>query len=510
MSIQVRSSVRSGGRSPAGIVGLAAAFVAGILVAMLLVPDHGRVVKVGASGPSGLSAPAAGDGSPDAIAASGGPGSSALAGGKAGPGAGPAGGVGGAATNGGGPAAAGPAASSGQSSGPGVTANTITIGFGLPDLSAIAALGPGYNQGNPQVHVDSILKELRAEGRLPVNGRDIQPLYSSYNILSADAQRATCEAFGSAKVFAVVAIHDFGPGNECTAREFHLPTFTSDGNTEPVYARSAPDLFTLQMSLNRLLRNFVAWAGQSGFLRGKKVGVYYASDVESTQLVADSLLKPLAAQNAQVVAKVTTDQPSTGGPTDAVAVQKFSSSGVQVAILLVSAIAKTNFFNQAQTQGYKPLYLENDLGFSTTDTATSTYPAAYFSGTPAFTGLHFGENNAGIPENPQAIWCRMAIKKQSGDDIPRSGKDAEYIAANEACDEIMTVMHGLEAAGPSLTRASFIQGIETIHDQPAGIHGNLTFTPQNHDGTIDWRRLDWTQDCKCWRAKGSMAPLLVP
>jgi hypothetical protein len=503
---------RLGGRSPSTLVGLVAAFLVGVLLAALLMPDRNEVLAAGHASDTGGSGRGGGDVAADlgAAGATAAP-ADGVAAGAAGGSTSP-GGTGASGTSG--PGRPGTVVGSGSAAGgataPGVTASAITMGFGLPDLSAIAALGPGYDQGDPKQHVEGILKELRAEGRLPVHGRDIKPVYSSYNILSADAQRATCETFGIDNVvFAVVAIHDFGPGNECTAREFKLPTFTSDGSSDAVYARSAPNLFSMQMSSDRLFRNFVAWADRDGLLTGKRIGVYYPSDPAQAQVVKDSLIAPMKARGRSVVSEVQTADQNTGGPTDAVAVQRFSSDRVDTAILVVSAIAKTNFFNQAQAQGFKPRYLENDSGFSTTDTATSTYPKAHFDGTPAFTGLRFGEPNSGLPEPAEAQWCRAAIKKQTGNDIPRQGRDAEYIAANQACDEILTVLHGLEQAGPGLTRDAFIRGVETIRNQPAGIHGNLTFTPQRHDGTATWRRIDWTQTCSCWKVKTGFAPLLV-
>ena len=393
---------------------------------------------------------------------------------------------------------------------PGVSATDIALGVGLPDLSAIGALGPGYDQGDPRQHVEGVLQQLRAEGRLPVHGRDIEPIYRSYNILSADAQRAACEAFGVDNVvFAVMAISNFGAGNECTAREFRIPTFTSDGSSDAIHASSAPNLFTLQMTTDRLFRNFVAWAHRDGLLTGKRIGIYYAADPAAAQVVRDNVIEPIKQLGHTVASEVQTSDPATGGPTDAIAVQRFSSDRVDTAILLVTALSKTNFFNQAQSQGYRPRYLENDLASSTTDTATGTYPKDHFDGTPAFTGLRFGELNSGLPEPKEAQWCRAAIKRHTSRDIPRRGRDAEYIAANRACDEVLTILHGLEQAGPDLTRARFIRGVETIRDRPAGIHGNLTFGPGRHDGTASWRRIEWTKGCSCWKVASEIQPLLV-
>jgi len=509
-------------RAPASFA-VVAAFLVGVLVAALAAPD-GAVVDPGAQVATGGVGTSTGGGRASgggqggsarglgtADGSSGDPSAGAGAGGSAGGGQGSGGDGSSGAVD---PAAPGGAGAAGGGGGgataPGVSADAITIGFGLPDIGAIAALGPGYDQGSPRQHVDAILAQLRAEGRLPVHGRDIEPVFSTYNIISEDAQRATCETFGNdATVFAVIAIHDFGPGNECTAREFGIPTFTTDGQSEAVYARSAPNLFTLQMSADRHLRNTVAWADRAGLLDGARIGVYYGSDPEAAEVVRKSLIAPLEARGHTIVAEVQTANATTGGPEDSVAVQQFRVNRVDVAILVVSPVAKTNFFVQAQNQGYRPTYLENDIGFATTDTATTTYPASYFDGTVAFTGMRFGEWNSGVAEPEPAAWCRKAIAAQSGNEIPTRGREAEYIAANQACDEILVVLHGLEQAGPQLTRDAFIRGVETIRDRTAGIHGNLTFTPERHDGTRSWRQLRWKGACRCWHVDSPSEPLLV-
>ena len=396
------------------------------------------------------------------------------------------------------------------SSAPGVSADSIRLGIGISDLGAIGALGPGYDQGEPREHIEAILTELRATGRLPVHGRDIDPLYSSYSVISADEQRATCETFGADnEVFAVMSLTFFGEGNECSAREFGLPTLTSDGQPAAVYERSWPNLFSLQMSADRLMRNFVAWADEDGHLTGERIGIYYDATPEVATLVKANVIAPMEARGHTIVAAVETSQSATGGPTDSVAVQQFISNRVTVAILLVSPIAKTNFFNQAETSRYRPLYLDNDLSSSTTDTATSTYPASHFDGALGWTAMRFGEANSDLPEPPEAQWCRAAIEKHTGNRIPRQGRDAEYISSNKSCDGIMTVLHGLEAAGRNLTRSRYIAGLESVRGKRAGIHGDISFSPVRHDGGGSWRRLAWSADCTCWRVRSPMGPLLV-
>jgi len=312
------------------------------------------------------------------------------------------------------------------------------------------------------------------------------------------------------KVFAVVAIHDFGiVGSECVTAEYRIPLVTADGPFDVSYRRGWPYLFTMAMSNSRVLRNFIAWGHQTGRFKGKRIGVYYPNDPLYTPDVQEFVLKKLRALGYNVAAEVTTDLQGaqTGGPNDSVAVQRFRAARVDTAILLVSAVAKTNFFNQAQLQGYRPTYLENDLAFSTTNTATTTYPPDYFDGTVGVTGQHFGESKAGIPPTPESDECMGWFKASTGKTVDRDAREGEYIAGNQACDELRSVMVALQWAGRNLTPARFVAGLETIKNARMGIHGDVTFATNKHDGVSAYRELIWRKDCKCWVAQGAFRPL---
>jgi hypothetical protein len=396
----------------------------------------------------------------------------------------------------------------------GVTAQKIHLGIGLPDISVIAALGPGYDQGDIRAHVESVLAAWRRDKKVPVAGRDIEVSYRTYNILSQDEQRAACVGFGQDdKVFAVVAIHDFGIGaSECVSCEYRMPLVTADGPFDVSYRRGWPYLFTMAMSSSRVLRNFIAWGDQTGRFKGKRIGVYYPNDPLYAPDVQAFVIKRLRALGYQVVSEVTTDLQGaqTGGPNDSVAVQRFRTARVDTAILLVSPVAKTNFFNQAQLQGYRPMYLENDLAFSTTTTATKTYPPDYFDGMVGVTGQRFGESPAGIPPTPEAKECLAEFKAATGKTVDRDAREAEYIAGNQACDELRVLMSALQWAGRNLTPARLVAGLETLKRAEMGIHGDVTFSSNKHDGVSAYRELLWKKGCKCWVAQGAFKPLAGP
>jgi hypothetical protein len=389
------------------------------------------------------------------------------------------------------------------------TGGSLRIGVGLPDIGAIAALGPGYDQGDPRAHVESALAQLRQEGRLPVHGQDIEPVYRTYDIISAESQRAACEGFAlDDAVFAVVAISNFGVGYECVTRDHGIPLLTSNGVLDELYA-STPNMLSLQMSLDRHLRNFVEWAHRRGDLTGKRIGLYYSTDPVEARSARQSVIGPLRDLGHAVAVEVQTSEPATGGPTDSVAVQRFRSSGVDVAILLVSPIAKTNFMAQAELQRYRPRYLENDLASSTTTTATSTYPAQHFDGTRGFTGLRFGELASGMPMPAPARWCLDAIAHHGGRSIDPRTTEAEHIAANRACDALTVLVDALQAAGPDPDRDRLLEAVATLERREMGIHGDVGFEPGRQHGTETWRELVWRAGCRCWVAEGPFRSLLV-
>ena len=502
-------------RRPSGLIGVALGFLVGVLIAALTIPDRPVEVRSAAESadPNG-SVPGldSGDGPLDSVSSdsqegtapsvdAGGADIGDVSGSAQGDEPGPPSGE---SPRGGGDAGR-------ASEAPGVDDGSITIGFGLPDLGAIGALGPGYDQGDPREHVTAILDALRAEGRLPVHGRDIRPVYRSYNIISPEAQRAACEGLGAdEEVFAAVPIHNFAAANECLAREYGVPTLTSEGQLESVMARSHPNLFTMQMSADRLARNFVEWADRKGVLDGERIGVYYPTEPELADMVEREIIGRIESKGHTVAARVQTADYTTGGPTDSVAVQRFRSNQVSVAILYVSPVAKTNFFTQAQAQLYEPRYLENDFAFSTTSTGSKTYPGSYFDGTAGFTGMRFGEAPAGIAESPEATRCMEAIAARTGQRISRTDREAEYIAANQACDEIYLLVDALEQAGPALSRDGLIRALEQTRDRRMGIHGNVSFSAQRHHGVDTWRELTWRQNCSCWVVRGDQQSLFLP
>lgn len=504
-------------KAPGPVGGVVLGLVLGLVIGLLALPRTSGTVTVtagrrGGRSSRGTGAPGdesgtAADASGNANAAAGGSGPAAGAGASAGSGiygnAGAANGAGGA----GGGAGAGP-------SGPvrGVSATSVTIGVAVLDLGAVTVLGPEYDNKDVEGQWNAVLADWHDRHLLPVNGRDVVFKYERYNVLNYDDQRRACAALvDDDKSFAVVGIEFFyQEGADCVAREKRTPLLTSEGPDDGVFARSAPYLFSLQMSQSRLLRNFVHWADARGALKGKKLGIYYYNDPNVARLMHDTVRAEMMKLGYPPPVEMTTSDRQ-GGPEDALAVRKFETSGVNVVALFTSP---GGFMQQADAQRYKPAYIQTDYEGGTSDVGTNTYPVDQYDGTPAMTTLRRGEPAAGIPPTPEEERCVSNYERRSGHHVARPGQSgheaAEWVFIVLSCDEGNVLLQALRSAGRDLTTASFVNGLEAVKNLPLIRYPNVTFGPDDYQGVEQQRTLYWHGDCTCWRATGSFGPLWTP
>lgn len=513
-----RTRLPSRGRRPVGAFQLLVGFGIGILLAFLVLPAHsggGRLAAGSGTGSGAGRGADVGPGSTDAgLAGTEGSGASAATGaaGAAGVDSGAAS-AGAGGSNGGGEgsgvssgAQGGPGAAAGGAAAPGVTAGTIKVDVVYADLGALRALGPAYDNGNVPQQWQALIDGWHRQGLLPVNGRDIQLVFHSYNVLSPADQRSACiAATQDDKAFLVVGVAYFQTGAECVAREYHTPLITFDGPEAPAFERSYPYLFSIDQASDRLLDNFVYWAQSRGALVGHRIGLYYANDADTTALVNRTVKAELAHFGYKVAAEATTGD-TNGGPEDAVAVQRFRAANVDLALLFTS---KTGFMQAAQAQGYRPTYLESDFLYGTADVTTSTYPSGEFDGTYGITTQTGGMQSAGIPPTPGMAACVQNYERYSGQqNIPPTAATYGYILIS--CDEGTALLTGLERAGRNLTVGQFVSSLESLSSFPLVRDlGNASFDLRKHDGANLYRTVQWRAKCSCWVALGNPAPLWI-
>lgn len=494
-------------RSP--VQSLAVGLSVGILVGVLVGPGRQSVQIIEAPAADRVEEPTQGATGPAALAPTG-----------VSPSAGPTGSSGVPA-----PVVAGPTGPDGRSDGAtsapsgtaasgdvrGVTADTIRIGIGVPDLGVLAALGPNYDFGDPADHMNALLEDWRERGLVPVHGRDLVFYPRRYDIVGTEQQLAACQGWvNDDKVFAVVAVQQFWGHPECVA-ETKTPLITTMMYYADTYTPAgARYLFDLEPTTERMLRNWVHWMHDNGILQGKTIGIYGPIGRDAIP-IDNALIPELKRLGYQVAVHVTTDNHSTGSGQDSVAVSRFrrNSPPVDLALLMTSAINATNFMQQAQAQLYRPQYVMSDYIQSTNDVAASTFPPAQFDGSFAMTVLRYGEESAGLGLTPQAQACVDNYANRRGRRVSYEERPAEYLMLAAGCDEGAVLLRGLQEAGPNVTVESFVDTLYGIRNMPMGLHPDVSFHEGDRGGVRELRTLQWRQGCRCYVAVSDWRPFYV-
>jgi substrate-binding family protein len=273
-----------------------------------------------------------------------------------------------------------------------------------------------------------------------------------------------------------------------------------------VMARTHPYLFSLSATESRHLRNFVYWARDKGFLKGKKIGLYYSSRTIYKTVIQKNVAGTLKRLGYSIAATVETAN-ERGGPEDVVAVQRFQRAGVNLAMLFHS---KMGFMQQAEAQRYKPQYIDSDYFFGTSDAATSTYPADQFDRTFAITGRRVGEIPAGARMDAEQAACFNNFKRYTGKNPPPDKTEWSYVMYS--CDEAKILHWGLKNAGRNLNVSTFVQALETIRNMPLNRYMPISYSATKHHGGDFQRTLQWfgrDNECHCWKAVGPIRPYYV-
>ena len=493
------------GRAPTLFILLVGVAI-GLLIASLTIPDGATRVVAGEGDLEGVALDEFGQpieglsGEEGGSATGGSGGGSTSRGGTASGGGSDPGGSGGSAAGGG--------SAGGSAAVRGVGDSTIKIGVAIPDIGPFAVV-PEFNLGDMRGHFEAILDRWKREGALPVHGRNIEFVYRVFSIIG-DEDVASCNGFvKDDQVFMVIGIRSYEGGAECLADRFDTPVVTlefASPQGEGAYQRMHPYLFTLRASAERSAANFVQWAHEGGHLNGKKIGIYHEPDAEPTFNTVKSRLEAFGYE----VAEEATTNRKEGSANDSVAVQRFRSAGIDLVILQVSALAASNFMENANSQAYRPTYIDSDYGDHTSDAASTTHPPAQYDQTLAMTMTRVGEVATTGQLSPPGEACVSNFERYSGRTINRGPPEtAEMMVMLQGCDEANIVMSSLQRVGRNLNRATFIAGVDSLDQLVGAFHGSYQFTPQKHHGANSQRTVQWLASCECWTAKNNFGPLWI-
>lgn len=379
----------------------------------------------------------------------------------------------------------------------GVSAESIKLGFLLLDLGSVARIGVSV-QGDPagqRASFDGFVAEINSRGG--IHGRKVVPVYKSFDPLSEDSMREACVYLTrDAKVFAIYAPGAFsGSPLLCITEEGRTPLVYAGnvGTPSEFVRRSGGRLFSIVQASDRMMPNWANELHQIGALRGRRIGVLTSESSDPGQSVIKGALVPALERLGYEVAHVSrlSGDISTGASQVPVEVQQMRSKRVDFVFLAATTVQTTQFVQAADNQGYRPRYSISDWGGMANDTSNQNMPPSY-DGTILIAQSRVGGARVKEPEGAVQRACREVYERQTKRKFPedRGRVDAE-------CQGVRILEGGLQAAGPDLTRASFVAGVQRLGTFEMSNWYAGSFRPGKFDA-VDWSRaVRWQGDCTC-------------
>ena len=459
--------------------------------------DGGPASTVDAGGAPGVDAPAG---------ANGGTASSPVAGGAA-PGQGaPSGGAGGGGASAGGGAAQ-PANLT--ASDRGVTPTTIKLGFTVLNVQTVGRLGVAVavDPEQQQAAFKSFVDDINARGG--IHGRKIEPHFRDYDVTSRENQIAVCRSLTQdVGVFAVLGGFNIVDPNLCVVEENRTPLISSStNNPDWVVARSGGRLVTAYPRSGRMMAGLAAEMHRVGLAGGKKVGILTDGLNDPRGQVADQLESLLEGRGANVVyrGQLSDDIPTASSQVP-IEVNEAQASGAEVIVFLASnAVFGTQFVNQADSQAYRPQYVNADWASNAGDTTNQNMPASYQGRAYAFSfSRGLSSRRPLLPPPPEANACRDIYNARSGRTLAQPANN-EYGLTMNYCDLVRIFERLATAAGPTLTRDALVAAVANAGSFASAAFSPGTFAANKHDMADLIRVERWVANCGnrgCWEPVG--------
>ena len=376
----------------------------------------------------------------------------------------------------------------------------VKVGFTLFQVSGAASIGfiinvdPKVEQQTYQAYVDHV------NNTGGINGRKIEAVYSTYDLLDQNSQNASClQLTQDDKVFVVIGGYNFTSADECVVDQnktlmFNNNSFTADelydtGRHVSLFAKA-----------NRMMTVFAKRMAEAGQIRGKKVGILDDLGADPDRSVLAALSAGVKANGGDVAREsVLSADLATGSSQIPVEVSQMHAAGVDTVLLIAFGVYGTQFAQQADSQKWTPMYGATDWQAMYTNVATQNMPASFdgFS----ITTTRTNEEKVGYPEPAQATPCRQIYEQTTGTKLGARGSDSYGLTLTD-CDTILVFAAVARAAGANLTQESFIAGAQRVGSLPEARWGGGAFGSGKLDFNDQTRISRYSKDCKCWLPTG--------
>lgn len=376
-------------------------------------------------------------------------------------------------------------------------ASPVKVGFTLFDVGGASKLGfaIGADPAQERQAWQAMVDYVNSTGGL--NGRPVQPVWSTYDLTNGDSQQASCLALTQdAHVFAVLGGYNYPAASECVVdsnrtllvnnNAFSLDELYRSGRHLSIFARSS-----------RMMVTFAQRMAAEGQIKGRKIGILDDLGGDPTKSVINALADQVKALGGDVVHEsILSGDLASGSSRVPVEVNQMRTAGVQVVLLLASPLFGTQFVEQADSQQWKPVYAGSDWDVWYTDTGAQNMPAS-FDGAYSVVTVRTGEWRTGTPEPAPAARCRQIFEQMTKTKAPDRGTDF-YGSIMQICDAYL-LFAGVARAAPALDQASFMAAAQRLGHVDEAAWGGGSLGPGKFDLNDATRIIRWHADCKCWK-----------
>ena len=390
------------------------------------------------------------------------------------------------------------------------TSQPLTLGFVLFDIGAVSRVGvsvPNFSPEEQRAVYQVFVDDLNERGG--VQGRRVEAVYSTYNVLDTNDMRASClELTEDHHVFAVLDPTGafYGPPVLCVTEEHQTP-FLSTGSTaftDEMFNRSGGRLFTILQRGSRILANQAVLLAETNALTpSARIGILNDTRSGNSETVQAGLIDTLEQLGREVAvrAQLAPDN-ATSASQMPVFVQQMRQANVDAVFLAVGTLNAAQFVQSAENQMYRPRYYSSDWFAGSGDNWAQNMPAS-FDGNVAVTATRTGEWRVNQPEPAKEASCRTVYETRTKTRIPRG--ETTYGLATNACNLLGLLEAGAASSSP-MTVESFTAGVARLGRVQLANVAAASFQPSKHDAADEIRMLRWEAGCKCWKPSSQFRP----
>jgi Periplasmic binding protein len=387
----------------------------------------------------------------------------------------------------------------------GVSAHSITVVFPVVSLNSLAGkegFAEDAEYGEQTKAIDLFVSQINDSGG--INGRKIDPIIANYDPTNEAQMRALCKTWteGSPAAFAVLdGLGAWTGDNElCITQEGHTPFLGAWTTVTDWTNQGSPYLWWLGPDQSSILQAVVDWGLSAHLIGGSAKVAIVAGNRASDQLALDDYLLPdLRDAGVTPIVKTIDADPDDTATTDAQAplvIQQLRSDGVTSVIPLMPFNVFYPVLQAETTQQYFPKLLLSDYEESILS-SLGLIPVPYakaLNGQEGVTTETLGgidsprpESQGGYNTGVRTCWD---VWHQAYPQVP-PGNMNDYIEEQGPiagwCGAIHLFEAAAKAAGPDLTRRSFVTAMSKISDFPGTWTSTLSYGPDKRYGPTEYQ-----------------------